>query len=202
MLNLSQEEKTILITFEAIERNFCQAISKKTIGVILYLSNILAPVFKTNYPYAKKINNKENSNIFVELNSHIDLLLHENLIEETLSENKVLKYRINRNGFCRLNLIKASEPEYSKIESLMSEIASSLSVLCENMIHNLYEIEFFKKSGVQTFEFDNKLNINEIVLQLYPEKRVDSPRESVHRYIEYHKELLLQKNVDTFQENT
>lgn len=185
--NLSSDTIVILLAIEAWFRNNVDGkLDNKKIGIILYFTNLFSPLFNIKYPFPYQINLKNEPFIFSNVKEHIDILIKEKLIEKNNDS-----YFITQVGIQKVrNLTENKEhTKYYDFFIIMREITSFFSTTDKEYINLIYENDYFLEQGLISFENNgnahNLNNISKLVLQLYPNDRCATSRESIHRYFTY-----------------
>jgi hypothetical protein len=191
------ETLMVLIAFYAAENGTISPVSTQVIGTIIYFTNICSPLFKTQYPYPQKcVALTQDDMAFPSLHQQVDLLSRNGLLERLDCQNE--SYRITTKGFdfIEQHMVELKQQgELTTVLNLCREVVSSLNGTCTEDIGKLFELDVHRHAGLSSFEPNETGKygnyITEMVVQFYPPNRPVTACESVHRYINYHKILLV-----------
>lgn len=186
-----------LIAFYAAEQGAISPVSTQVIGTIIYFTNICSPLFETQYPYPQKcVALTQDDMAFPSLHPHVDLLSREGLLERLDCQNE--SYRITAKGidFITQHVVELKQQsELTTVLNMCREVVASLNGTRNEDIGKLFELDVHRHAGLNSFEPNETGKygnyITEVVVQFYPPNCPITACESVRRYINYHKILLI-----------
>lgn len=185
----------LLLLLEAAERNAIYPITMSQLHRLVYLGNVLAPVYNVSMPNSYTLKHMRGP-YFDNVQWDIGRLVASGLVdvsnvETFFDENGFwLKadYRVSITGMETVrSLLELSS--IRKISTFLREVMRAISDIEEDQVNNTADSDIHYVSSVEGKGIDismpDKNFSHEAAIKLFPNNRVITSTESVHRYVSY-----------------
>ncbi|HBE9180653.1 TPA: hypothetical protein KNH08_003561 [Serratia fonticola] len=189
----------LVLFFEAAESNGIYPITMDMLHKLIYLANVLSPIFNVIMPNSYTLKNRRGP-YFPRAQFDIGILTAQRLVE---SKNiKSFKddygfwlraeYRITRHG---LEIAKETSDSFilENYSMFLKEFFRALTYLSDRELNEISDYDLHYKIALDGFGVDISTPDNNIsidaVENLFPANRFKTPREGIHRYVSYLKNV-------------
>lgn len=191
----------LILFFEAAERNAIYPISMEVLHKLIYLANVLSPLCNIKMPNEYTLKNIRGP-YFPQVQNDIGYLIANSIVEvkslESFRDEYGFwlrgNYRITKAGLVFSEKINEGNSMLELYSFFLRDFFRALSYLEPLALSKIYSAEVHYFIAINNHCVDISIPKNNYAKyatsKLFPKDRIPTPRESIHRYINYLSEAI------------